>query len=390
MSARPYKALFVTHDTGLYGAPRSLATFLNAYETTSAELMVNRRLLGTNDLDAIRSRFGSCIHRVREAWLPFARCFDQRPPYTLRLRARNALARLARGQLLAQLEGQRCDFIHLNSLALHPLVDERLPFILHVREIYDGSDPGALDAARRARALICIDEATYAPFRAAGIPGTVINNPFDMTDVDPEAGVRLREKWNAADKVVFALVGKLNENKGAKFMIESFLRAANPDAMLVLVGEGDRHYMEECRALAGTSPGVVFHGFESEIGAVYAASDYILRGEAYACIGRTIYEGLYSGCGVVVPGVAADGERMFEFERFRERVHFYAPRAAEELIRLFRTLARPARSVDGPKSNVGEFVAGFDRVIQEALAMRERDGVGVSRDGGQPAANSAP
>jgi hypothetical protein len=337
----------------------------------SAELMINRRLLGENDLDGLRTRFGPHVSNVQEAWLPFDLCFDGRPPYTARLRARNALARLMHGRLLRQLAAGRYDFIHLNSLVLHPLNDESLPFILHVREVYDGSTAKVFDAARRARAVIFIDEATCRPFREAGVRGTIINNPFDMREVDAASGERLRREWQACGKAVFALIGKLNDNKGAQFVVEAFVRAGNPRAVLVLVGEGDARYVERCRALAAGADNVVFHGLESDIDRVYAASDYVLRGEEYACIGRTIYEGLYAGCSVVVPGSLEEWDGMFEADRFRGRVHVYAPRSIADLGRLFRTLQRPERRIDGSRSNVEAYIARFDRVLEEALRTKQ-------------------
>jgi hypothetical protein len=367
MGARPYSALFVTHDVGLYGAPRSLQTFLSRFDTRSAELMVNRRVFGRNDLEALRRRFGPFVSTVREAWLPFDMCFDGQPPHTLKLRARNALAALGRSALLRRIEAQAYDFIHLNALVLHPLIDERLPFILHVREIYDGRDPAVPAAVRKARAAIFIDEATYAPFRAAGIAGTVINNPFDMSDLDPAAGERLLRLWEVRGETLFVLIGKLNDNKGAAFVVEAFAQAGNPRAKLVLVGEGDPRYVERCKALAAGHANIVFHGFEHDVNAVYAAADYVVRGEEYACIGRTIYEGLYAGCEVVVPGTARDAEGMFEAARFGRRVHTYMPRSVTELTALFRDLPKPRRELSGARSNVDTYLQAFDDVLAQAL-----------------------
>jgi glycosyltransferase involved in cell wall biosynthesis len=350
-----------------------LEALLRRYPTARTELLVTKWLTHANDLAAMQERFGPHVARVWEAYLPFDRCFKGKPRPTLRSRVRDGLWRWGREALLTEIAHQHFDFVYLNSLVLHPLVDERAPFIVHVREIYDGTRLQVFESLAKAAGLIFIDEATREPFAGLDVPHAVINNPFDIGEIDDAAVRRVRERHGLAGKTVFSIVGSMNENKGTAFVIDCFKRAQRHDALLLIVGAGEQDYEAHCRALGADRSSVVFHGFEQEMAAIYGASDYVVRAEAYPCIGRTIYEGLYAGCGVIVPGSDDDAARMFDFARFRDRVFPYPPRDAEALTALFRTLptytARPAPAT----SNVEEFVARFDGFVSSALAMfRER------------------
>jgi glycosyltransferase involved in cell wall biosynthesis len=369
-----YRPLFVTHDTGYYGAARSLQTLLRHYPTAQAELLITKWLTHANDLAEIKTRFGPHVSRVWEAYLPFDRCFKGKPSATLRSRVRDGLWRWSRKALLADIARRQFDFVYLNSLVLHPLVDEHMPFIVHVREIYDGTRPEVFESLAKAAGVIFIDEATRAPFGdRLAVPHVVLNNPFDIGEIDDAAVHRVRDRHGLARKTVFAVIGSMNENKGTAFAIECFKQTQRHDACLLIVGAGEDAYEAHCRELAAGLDGVVFHGFEREISAIYGVCDYVIRAEAYPCIGRTIYEGLYAGCGVIIPGSRDDAARMFDFARFQDRVFPYPPRDTEALTALFRTLpartARPAPAV----SNVDEFAVRFDGFVSSTLAtFRER------------------
>lgn len=371
MGNRPSRALFVTHDTGYYGAARSLHALLSRRPADATELLVSRSLTHRNDLGAIAARFGMDAAAVWEAFLPFDRCFMGKPAPTMRSRVRDGLFRLSRHALLQNIERRRFDYVHLNSLVLHPLVDKRVPFIVHVREIYDGSRPQVFDSLARATGVIFIDEATRDPFRSLAVPHVVLNNPFDIGDVDTAAVDRLRARHRLGNKTVFAMVGSVNENKGSAFVIDCFRRAGRSDAALVIVGEGEPAYEARCREIAGGLDNVAFHGFDRDIAALYGASDYVIRAEAYACVGRTIYEGLYAGCSVIVPGAIDDSSRMFDFARFRDRVHFYPPRDTHALATLFRTLPAIGRRPAVASPNTDAFAARFDDFVSSALAVRQ-------------------
>jgi glycosyltransferase involved in cell wall biosynthesis len=365
MAARPYSALFITHDAGYYGASRSLQGLLREYESKRVDLAINRRVFGKNDVPDILARFGPNVQRVHELPLPFARCFKGKPPPSWRLAMRNAVATLTRRATHAFISRLQPDFVHLNSLVLHPLVRADLPFIVHVREIHDGTDARAYRSLCRARGVIFIDEASKAPFGQLPVPTVILNNPIDMRGGDTEKSTQLRNALGGAGKVVFGVVGQMNENKGTAFIIRAFVEAQVNNAVLLLVGEGEPAYLEHCRQLAKGAPNVFFQGFASDVASIYGAVDFVLRGEAYPCVGRTIYEGLYAGCAAIVPG--ADGCGLFDYERYRDRLFFYEPRNQAQLTECFRVLTPRKPPREPAVSNVAQFVEGFDRFVAQVL-----------------------
>lgn len=353
----------MTHDSGHYGAACSLRTFLASYETQRADMLINRRLLGRNNFEAIRRRFGPYVTNIWEDFLPFDRCFKGKPERTFPLLARSVFASLGRRHLLNKIANEKFDFIYLNSLVLHSLIDPGLPFLIHVREIYDGTNSEAAKSLDKARGVVFIDGATKASFPHLSAPWVILNNPFDMRVGDPYKVTGMYDRLDIRGRTVFTVVGIMNENKGTHFVIESFLRASRDDAVLLIVGKGLETYEQYCRKMANGSPHIIFHGFEEDVACIYAISDYVIRGEAYPCVGRTIYEGLYSGCAVVVPGEASTACEIFEYDRFKDNIYIYQPRQLEALESLFRNLKKLDIRRSASMSNVSDFIDGFDTFV---------------------------
>ena len=371
MAARSYKALFVTHDIGHYGAARSLQTFLASYETQRADLVINRRLVGRNDVEAIRHRLSPNVTNIWEGFLPFDRCFKGKPVITLPLLVRGVLASWERRRLLDKIAAERFDFIYLNSLVLHALIEPDLPFLIHVREIYDGTNNKAAKSLDKAHGVIFIDGATRRAFPHLLAPWVILNNPFDMRASDPNKVKSMNDRLAIGNRTVFTLVGTMNENKGTDFVIDCFRRASRNDAVLLVVGNGSGAYEKYCRKLASGNHHIMFNGFEEDVAIIYAISDYIIRGEAYPCVGRTMYEGLYSGCAVIIPGDTVATPDVFEYDRFKDSIHFYPPRQSEALESLFLNLKKLHVRGTASQSNVSDFINGFDAFVGKVVGSGE-------------------
>jgi glycosyltransferase involved in cell wall biosynthesis len=365
------KVLFVTHVVTLGGASRSLRELVNAYEAVDAELAVPR-FAGAPDDAAIRRFFGQRLGRIHRFWLPWSEVYVGHP----------AVWQSARSHLLFPLmwraeqrrfgkfvERQKFDAVHLNSLVLHPMVSPDLPFTLHVREILTDRKHGVRRDAARTRGTVFIDVATKKPFEPSLPPHHVIlNNPVDMTGVgEPPADIARRLGGDPASLTVFAMIGDLTDEKGVPFVIEVFRRARSSDVRLVLVGKSTPAMRSRLEQLADGDRRIVFWGEEREIAKLYTVADFVLRGEGYPCVGRTIYEALYAGCGVIIPG-RREGHGMFELDRFGDRVHFYPPRDEDAFVAQIDALTGTKYSAKRGESNVPGYVAAFDRFLRRALA----------------------
>lgn len=370
MTDEKRKALFITHDTGNYGASRSLQLLLSNYRSVSVDMIVQRKFRGRHNHDDLRQRFGGCANRIWEAFLPFDTCYDggrKNIIFGVLLKLYNKVFwGRDKKRIKNAISGGGYDFIHLNSLVLYPMLTERYPFVLHVREIYDGSNPKAIDYVKKAAGVIFIDEATRAPFRDVPLrKNAVLNNPFDMTPVATYADYRSeRADLDVEKHTIFSMIGVASEKKGTEFIIRCFMKFKDENARLLLVGGREKATLEKCRMLARNDRRIIFWGEEPNIMKLYAFSDYILRGEELSCIGRTVYEGLYAGCGVIIPGGDRDHPaQMFEFDAFRGSIFFYTPRNEPKLLTLFQRLSGAKIRTRRLRSNVVEYVRSFHEFV---------------------------
>lgn len=365
------KILFVTHDVGLYGASRSLQSLVRGFSGHQVDLLVSRRFVDNVPITELRIRFGSHLRRIYRYFLPFDRVYKGKDPRGIRSAItsamREGLWRSHQSNVRRIFDEERYDLIHLNSLTLFRLIDKRHPVFIHVREIYDGSDAKVYEALQAARGVIFIDEATKKPFEQVKLSQSVVlNNPFDMTSVDHYRHAAFSNGDPYSSRVVFALIGKLSENKGTIFLIETFRKLTCQGAVLLVVGDGDGKLLSLCRRAAGGDARIQFLGEEPEIDKVYAVADYILRGEAYPCVGRTVYEGLYAGCEVIVPGGEGAAENFFEISRFMNRIHFYQPRDTKSLLGVLERLALQKVFRRPGLTNVPEYLEQFKAFVWPA------------------------
>jgi glycosyltransferase involved in cell wall biosynthesis len=319
----------------------------------------------------IRRFIGPNLRRIHRFWLPWSEIYVGHP--TVRQSARSHLLfpitwRAQRRAFARFVRRERYDGVHLNSVVLHPMLEAEIPTTMHVREIVSERHAWVRDHAARARGVVFIDEATRKPFEP-GLPAKhiVLNNPVDMTAVGTlPANVEQRIGGNPADLVIFAIIGDLTDEKGLPFVIESFRKLAASNTRLLLVGRATAQQQTKLERLAANDRRIVFWGQESDMASIYTLADYVMRGEAYPCVGRTIYEALYAGAGVVIPGAAAT-HGMFEYERFADRIAFYPPRDTDAFVATLASLANKKRTGKRGESNVERYVAEFDRFIRDAL-----------------------
>src|SRR5512139_2463006 len=359
------QALFITHDTSHYGASRSLQLLLGRYRGAEVDLLVQRPVGRKPDQVELRARFGGRIRNIYGAYLPFDPCYQYGRKelrwrialklYDLLLRSRD------RKRVAGIIDAGNYDFIHLNSLVLNPLIDRGHRFILHMRDVYDGSNPAAVEQVRKASGVIFIDEATRAPFRDVPLRRSIVlNNPFDMSGVAAYRDFRPSvPDLDPSRHTVFSVIGVASEQKGTGFIIRTFLKLRNDDARLLVVGGREADALAGYRRLASGDRRVIFWGEEKDIAKVYAISDYVLRGEAFPCIGRTVYEGLYAGCRVIVPGDRSAPPPMFEMDAFSGSIHFYRPRNEQELLALFERLSGDTVRDRLLRSNLDAYVRDF-------------------------------
>ncbi len=99
---------------------------------------------------------------------------------------------------------------------------------------------------------------------------------------------------------------------------------------------------------------------------VYASTDYVVRGDPAPCVGRTIYEGLYSGSHIIMPG-PPKADLIFEAERFGDAIRFYVPGSKDALAKSFAESSGKKVAARNYRSNISDYVAAFDNFITSCV-----------------------
>ncbi|MBD5448666.1 MAG: glycosyltransferase family 4 protein [Lachnospiraceae bacterium] len=371
------KALFVLHEgIFIYGANRSIAGVLQNLEY-DYDLLICKSFTRKIDEGELRQLLGRHLKNIYTVWMPRYRCqyYDRVSLFSECSHVvNNIMAFFCKNKRTRIIRQGGYDYVHLNSLVLFPLIDDTARYVVHAREIINPQYRRIRQftkALERAAGIIYIDEATRIPIEAVvnNKRAMVLNNPFDMrwvADADYEDS---RKKCGVSHTdTVFAMLGQVGDNKGSKFVIRSFMRHANPNSRLLIVGNNDHAYGRECGKMTKDDGRVIFCGEMKNTASIYRVSDYIIRGEPQFCIGRTIYEGLFAGAGVIIPGHETDIERMQSGEELREKIHFYEPGSEESLAAVIQECSHVKQENREFRSNIGYYMEQYDQFIHKVTA----------------------
>lgn len=268
--------------------------------------------------------------------------------------ARYLSAYCFRKMLLRKIRSLQPDVIHLNSVVLIEIVKwirsdpdlNRIPIVLHVREML--TDPAVkahVSLFASVNTLICIDRAAHD--RLKKVMGSffdeqkvaIVQNPFSTVD-SKDAREVLSVRTD--DHVVFAIVGKVSEDKGVTLVCEAFLDAAIENALLLIVGEYRGSYGQKVEALARESGdririlGEIENLSETRF---YSQIDCIVRGDSTFRIGRTVYEAIFSGAKALIPGTQDDISGDLDLRPFSNNILVYQPNDRQDLTRAIKGLA---------------------------------------------------
>ena len=223
------------------------------------------------------------------------------------------------------------DYVHLNSLILFPLIDEKSKYIIHVREVFQSSDEAKKrieQQLNRAAGVIFIGEAEKKPFANIKVPNIVLTNPFDMRYLKNYSQNEICKKYSISkDTVVIAMLGMISFEKGVLRVIEAFEQTTRQDLVLLVVGKNNGSvYTQECLKHIEKSDSMIFIDELSDPGEIYCMADYVVRGEDYVGVGRTVYEALFSKCDVIIYDEEGKNFEAIQNESgtFAERVHTYS------------------------------------------------------------------
>jgi glycosyltransferase involved in cell wall biosynthesis len=219
------------------------------------------------------------------------------------------------------------------------------------------------------------------------VPGrllTVIANGVDtdrMRNLPPEERAALRGGMSVGDQeFVWLAVGRFEVAKDYPNMLRAFagVRAREPRAVLVIVGQGSLHAEAEAlTAELGLREAVRFLGARDDVPAVMSAADGYVMSSAWEGMPMVLLEAAAAGLPIVATAVGGNGEVVRDGES-----GFLVPARDSEVLRagMLRLMALPEeqrramgeRGREHVRANYGlqRVAERWERVYWDALARK--------------------
>ncbi|QNK59863.1 glycosyltransferase family 1 protein [Paenibacillus sp. PAMC21692] len=200
----------------------------------------------------------------------------------------------------ARRAGVPCRIIHshLSDLGL----DYKYPFRLYARMAIKDHPSDYFACSERA------GEWLFGKRGGSSSKVTVLHNAVNAADFRYNENVRqaVREELGAGDAIVIGHIGRFNEQKNHRFLLQVFeaVHRRNPNTLLVLAGDGQlRQLMEKEAEKRGIAHAVRFLGVRGDIAALLQAMDLFL------------FPSLFEGLPVVLVEAQAAGLRCIVSDR---------------------------------------------------------------------------
>lgn len=366
------KILAIVQSTNfMYGAGRSFQNTMNNLDVPF-DLIVPKPLFGKIDIEKIKEKFGENLGEIYVRRLPYKRCFYGRRSIRWKghiyISICNLLYYLTNRPLRKEF-GNKYDTIYLNSIVLYPLINLFPNTVIHVRERIEGSVQSK-EAIRRslnkAREVVSISLDVQEELDKIGIEGEVLNNPFNMEAVCNVDIDIVKKEYGIEDEFVFAILGKVYKNRGVDFVTEAFDELKSDKAKLIIAGDLDTDIGPYIKDVAKKNKNIILAGEVEDVEKIYAISDCIVRGEDKLSVGRTVYEGLYSGCSVLLPSAEGqDSTSIIDGDMFSDKIHFYTQRNKTALKKVMLKLIKTNKKRDKiGMSNVMQYIEAFKKILE--------------------------
>lgn len=314
------RALFLSHDSGLYGAQLSLLGLLSRLERNKVEAMVVAPYAGPLN-QAIEDLGIPIVLRRTVHWISSG---NNAKKSHLQL-SREFLSGLkSRVWALSHLiERNRIDVVYTNTVvpiegALAARLTRR-PHIWHLREQVAGNSqlkslaPACLipHIVGKLSARVIVNSRYLGKVYARGktrdklevIYNGVDPVPFDLDREDAAKSLRIQLGLDATAKLVVQ-VGSIIPRKGQLLLVQAAARIAQQmsSATFLVIGEGEAGYIcqikDFCKS-AGIQERVFFLGWRPDIPQILAAADLLVVAADEEPFGRTVIEAMAAGTPVV-------------------------------------------------------------------------------------------
>ncbi len=278
-----------------------------------------------------------------------------------------------------QFKKENLDCIYLNSVVLWPmllLLPKKIKIVLHIREILSCKNKIVYKIAKKVigskcSRLIAIDSSSALPFiKRYNKKIIVLKNPFDMEKarlLKKEKYYDLCMKYNINnDKIHISIIGNIYKGKGQDFFCEiSSLYEKSNKYEFLIVGNGEGSYYDRIISESKKQNNLVYLGEVEEIEEIYAISDIIVRCDDFFPLGRTVWEGFYSGCKVILPVDKMDDLQEIN-DYINKDIFIYKKRNKESFKKSFEKLLKSGLRIETtnlPYGNLNEYTQKIKNIL---------------------------
>lgn len=311
---KPLRVLFVSHDSGPYGAQRSLLSLVAALKKRG---LISPIVVAPNEgflTEGTQRAKITTLQQKYHLWLT-NRPSWRRHPYGLFKILQNFLA--AR-KLLQRVEALDVQLVYSNSIAssfggiLAYFAGK--PHIWHVREVTGDRTSVYFNVPEtlahklltlKVDGVVANSISTTQSEPCNQLPlenRTVIYNGFDFPLPDARK-IKARKLTDAKPKNLL-MVGSLTPVKGHSVAIRAIhaLQQKGVNVELMIAGEGDAHYVDSLKSLVeelNLSRQVQFLGYQSQTRNLFLGATALLIASSWESFGRTAVEGMAFGTPVI-------------------------------------------------------------------------------------------
>lgn len=376
------KALFIIHcQDPIYGASRSIGNLIRNLDADVDIIFPVKIKRDGITPEQIAKYYGS---RVKNVWfLPQPERLTAlvgRVPLEKQVKSsvKEILYLLSRPRYEKIYRQGNYDFIHLNSATLFPMLTDKWPMFLHVRETFrkklSFGNCSVVKKMDKAKGIIFIDSSSHASAPSTSAPIKILVNPFDQRSVEEVDLAQARKRFSlSGGETVYGIIGNVTRYKGVDRAIKAFQDADIPDSLFFVVGSlgakaADKEFIEQIKAIATMDHRIRLTDEVEDMEQVYRVMDYVVRCDPVVSLGRTVYEALYSGCGVILQN---DGTLQRELpsttSKMQDKVFFYKFGDDNSLVQAFRETKGKKITQRDYFSNVEQYVDKFKNFVTENI-----------------------
>lgn len=388
---RPIKVLFVSHNSGMWGAERSLLLLLKNIDRKHFEPIVI--LPGPGPL---KEKIDNLNIKTYEVWSPW-----WVKPHVSKARFGRHIIKeiiqeiIAVFKLCRIVSKEKVGVIYTNTIvkfsgAITAFITKK-PHLWHIREIIPGN-PNLRSVltlkmlfkliSRTSRTIIANSNATTAQFQGINSDEKIIviynaseTNEVKDSNVFPDiGGVKLTD-W------LVVVIGQFIEIKAQDDAIRAVKIAKDeiPNIKLLLIGggEGDfKSYLKDLVSELDISDSVIFTGYRNDVPQILPQCKILLAPYINEAFGRVVIEAMVAG----VPVIGANAGGLKEIIQEGTTGYLVPPKKPEEIAKkiiylfhhpdLAKQMGNNGKKVVEEKFSVQNYTRGVENIIREVVNIR--------------------